>query len=301
MILIDKHRELGISTEKEGFDYLMSTLRQTIRSYDFFVAWEKVLDNVSDVEIPLNILNSLVGKDDIVSKFKDLVRQYPEVVPVVPLLFAERNSDFLIADGSQELFYSFDRQSCYQEKQIDEIAAFVQKCGLLEMLSNKKIKDLVDYVTGVEVGLDTNARKNRTGKLMETIVETLINNICGKWHYNYLSQATVASIRKEFGKVIKTDKSNRSYDFAIYANGRIFLIEVNYFGGGGSKLKAVAGEFTNLSLLVRDNDVTFVWITDGPGWRTSTSQLFSSYGVIEHIFNLHMAENGFLENLLLQA
>ena len=41
---------------------------------------------------------------------------------------------------------------------------------------NKNIKNLVDYVFGIEVGLDTNARKNRGGKNMENVIATILKN-----------------------------------------------------------------------------------------------------------------------------
>jgi type II restriction enzyme len=301
MKLIDKYEEFGISTEEEGFNYLMSTLKQTIRSYDFFVAWDKVLNNVADIEIALHILNSLVGKDDVVCRFKELVIRYPEVVPVIPILFAERNSEFLIADGSNELQYSFKKRSYYHEEQIDGIVNFAEKCGLLGMLANKKIQDLVDYVIGVEVGLDTNARKNRSGELMERLVENYIKNICERRQFKYLTQATATRIKEEFGINVKTDKSRRNFDFVIQADLRVYLIEVNYYGGGGSKLKAVAGEFSNLSTFITNSQVSFIWITDGLGWKSAASPLFEAYGTIDHILNLRMIEDGFLEEILLKV
>ncbi|NLV86951.1 MAG: restriction endonuclease, partial [Clostridiales bacterium] len=77
MKYIDKYKSMGILSENAAFEYIIANLKDTIRTYDFFVAWEKVLGNVSSIEVALNILNTLIGKDDISSKLKELIKQYP--------------------------------------------------------------------------------------------------------------------------------------------------------------------------------------------------------------------------------
>jgi type II restriction enzyme len=50
----------------------------------------------------------------------------------------------------------------------------MRETGLFDLISHHLINNLFDYVTGVEVGMNTNARKNRTGKTMSKIVEGYI-------------------------------------------------------------------------------------------------------------------------------
>jgi type II restriction enzyme len=38
------------------FDYIINTLSETIKTYDFFVDWEKIGDNIKKTEKRLNIL-----------------------------------------------------------------------------------------------------------------------------------------------------------------------------------------------------------------------------------------------------
>lgn len=296
---ISLYQSWGLNTSEEVFDYLLSTLKKTIRTYDFFVAWDKVLKNVSDIEVSLNIMNSLIGKSDIAEQLKNLIKRYPEIVPVIPILIACRESHFDIADLSGDKEHSFNRKASYSDSEISEIVYFAEQCGLLKVLADKNIKNLFDYCIGVEVGLDTNARKNRGGIVMEKLVEVYVKGACEKHGFHYLRQARVKDIELHFGKTIPIDKTDRSFDYAINTGETLFLIETNYYSGGGSKLKAVAGEFINLfSLLSEDPKISFVWVTDGLGWETTKRPLLETFNAIDYVMNVKMLERGLLEEVI---
>ncbi len=301
MKYIEKYRDLGINNETEAFEFLMSTLKDTIRTHDFYVAWEKVLNNVYQIEVGLNILNTLIGKDDIKNRLKDIIRKYPEVVPIIPILIAFRGNIIKVISKEGDIEYSFLKKKIYSEDEIEKIAHFTEESGLLRVMSDKNIKNLVDYTVGIEVGLDTNARKNRSGFAMEKLTEVYIKSICEKCNFRYLRQATVNEIKSVFGKDVITDKANRHFDFAIDTGAKLYLIEVNYYGGGGSKLKSVAGEFSTLFTLVNNDDTGFIWITDGKGWLTAKRHLLETYNLIDYVMNIKMLNEGILEEVLLKG
>ena len=298
MKYIDKYREMSILSENAAFEYLLSNLKDTIRTYDFFVAWEKVLGNVSGIEVALNILNTLIGKDDVASKLKELITQYPEVVPVIPLLIAVRGKTIKIADLGGDIEYSFSKRKSFTDAEIDKIVYFAEKSGLLKVIADKSIKNLVDYSIGVEVGLDTNARKNRSGTAMENLTEVYVKAICEKQGFRYIAQATAAKIKQEFNKDVSTDKADRHFDFAIDTGAMLYLLEVNYYGGGGSKLKSVAGEFSNLFSLVKNETTGFIWVTDGEGWLTAKRPLSETFNMTDYVMNINMIEQGLLEEIV---
>ncbi|HHY06486.1 MAG TPA: restriction endonuclease [Clostridia bacterium] len=299
MKMIDKYKEFGVFSEKAAFEYLLANLKDTIRTYDFFVAWEKIFGNVLKVEVALNILNTLIGKDDLENKLKELIRSYPEIVPVIPLLIAVRETSIKVADMGSDVEYSFAERKRYDDDEIDRIVYFASKCGILNILADKSIKNLVDYYLGVEVGLDTNARKNRSGKAMENLIEVYVKTICDKHGYNYIAQASVTAIKAEWGRDVPTDKSQRCFDFAIKAGENIYLLEVNYYSGGGTKLKSVAGEFKSLFELVKQEPkVGFIWVTDGPGWLTAQHPLLETFNATDYVINIKMIENGLLEEII---
>ena len=295
---INSYKSMGILSENAAFEYLISNLKDTIRTYDFFVAWEKVLGNVSDIEVALNILNTLIGKEDILNKLKELIKRYPEVVPVIPLLIAVRGKTIKIADLGGDVEYSFAKRKTYSDAEINKIVYFAEKSGLLKVIKDKSIKNLVDYSIGVEVGLDTNARKNRSGTAMENLTEVYVKAICEKHGFRYIAQATAAKIKQEFGKDVSTDKADRHFDFAIYTGTMLYLLEVNYYGGGGSKLKSVAGEFSNLFSLVKNDTTGFIWVTDGEGWLTAKRPLSETFNTTDYVMNISMIEQGLLEEIV---
>jgi type II restriction enzyme len=296
---IEKYKELGLLSDSDIFSYLLANMKDTIRTYDFFVAWEKVITNVNNIDVALNIINSLIGKDNIEERLKKLIIEYPEIVPVIPILIAVRNTSIKIADVNGDICYTFKKKKTLTEFEADKIVYFAKKCGLLKVLTDKTIKNLVDYYLGVEVGLDTNARKNRSGATMESLTEIYIKTLCNKHKYEYLAQSTSAKIEDQFGKKIPTDKTDRHFDFAINTGTDIYLIEVNYYGGGGSKLKSVAGEFSSLFRLIEPIDnIHFIWLTDGKGWQTAKRPLSETFQLTDFVFNIKMIEDGLLEEVI---
>lgn len=306
MKYIEAYRsKLGLTSDNEVFDYLLNNTKETIRSWDFFVDWNKINYKISNIEAALNLWNVLVGKDNIKQEFIKLAKKYPDIVPLVPVLVAIRDENIKVLDPRENnLFhfnnYSFHNKKQYYDAEINEAAEFADKSGLFAMLSSQKIKNVVDYVTGVEVGLDTNARKNRSGTSMESIVELFVKDMCDKNQYNYLAQANANKIKDEFNFDIAVDKAKRAFDFVINTGNKVYLIETNFYGGGGSKLKSVAGEFMTLFYLIKNNTPqhSFIWITDGHGWHSARHPLREAFDATDFILNLDMVEKGILNEIL---
>ncbi|HBF7094796.1 TPA: type II restriction endonuclease [Clostridioides difficile] len=302
------YREISnFKTRDEVFNYLVSNVKDTIKGWDYFVNWEKAIGNIKSIERNLNTLNYLIGKDNIEIETRELLAENPQVINVFPILVATRDKSFKILDPTEKNlmnFKEFDfskkrtRKDDLTEEELDNSIEFLKKTNLLSLFEDKTIKSLVDYVLGVEVGLDSNARKNRTGTAMEEIVEVLIKKLCENNGWEYKTQATVIEIESNWGIVVPTDKSQRRYDFAINNNGKLLLAEVNYYSGGGSKLKTVANEFTKLDKSIESGGFQFCWITDGLGWNTAKKPLRDAFDNMRYIFNLDMIEKGALEYLI---
>lgn len=283
---------------EKNFQGLVGTLKNSIKTWDYFVNWEKVFTNSSELEIVLNKLNYLLGKEDLKSEFHRLYTSNPDIAKAFPVLLAVREKQleiFEFADGSIEPF-NFDN---FSSADVDKYFRFLEKTGLVRLFQKEGIKNLVDYVVGVEVGLDSNGRKNRGGTLMEKIVEAHVKKMCSTRGFEYIAQARATDIRNQWGVSVDVNKSERSFDFAVYnpANKKIKLFEVNFYNGGGSKLKAVCGEFKSLYDELKSQEIDFIWITDGLGWHTTTRPLEETYNHNEYVFNLHMVESGILDRL----
>ncbi|MEA3359632.1 MAG: DpnII family type II restriction endonuclease, partial [Thermodesulfobacteriota bacterium] len=137
----------------------------------------------------------------------------------------------------------------------------------------------VCFVLVVNLGLDTNARKNRGGKNMESLV------------------ASVFSKNKiPFEKEVKSDffyeltslgEDIKRFDFVIKTNSKTYLIEVNYYNGGGSKLNETARAYTDIAPKINQyENFEFVWITDGQGWHSAKNKLKEAFNTIPKVYNL---------------
>ncbi|MFA6554213.1 MAG: type II restriction endonuclease [Candidatus Paceibacterota bacterium] len=282
---------------KKDFNNLITTFKSSIKTWDYFVNWNKVFSNSSELEIALNKLNYLLGKENLKEEFVKLYSSNPDIIKALPVLLAVRENKLEIFDKATKNSEFFDFSG--KEKDADKYFEFLSKSGLAKLFQKDGIKNLVDYVMGVEVGLDSNGRKNRGGTLMEEIIGTFLTDFCNKNGYECLAQARPSAIKAKWGFDIKVDKSERSFDFAIYntSNKKLKLFEANFYNGGGSKLKAVCGEFKSLNDELKSQDIDFIWITDGLGWNTTKRPLEETYNHNEYVFNLNMLESGALNEL----
>ncbi|MCT7469848.1 type II restriction endonuclease [Aliarcobacter cryaerophilus] len=294
--------------QTKNFENLKNTLQNSIFTWDYFTDFEKVKRNVKKIEKELNLLNYLIGKENIEEEFLSLVEEYPKVRKILPILIAIRddklsstpiitNMETLIPESKKYIFNDEINENIKKE-----LLIFFKETGLKEFFESKVVKNLVDYCIGVEVGFDTNARKNRTGTLMENIVGNYLQNYCSKYtNFSFIEQATQKRIKEFFNYDIEIDKNSRRFDFALYNKSinKLYLIEVNYYNGGGSKLKATAGEYQYLNDFLKAQNLTFIWITDGIGWFTALRPLEETFNHNDYVINLEMLKNGILEEICL--
>lgn len=153
----------------EQLSLFLSQLLETNATLDYWTDFEKVKRNVADIEISLNTLNYLLGRQDLHSAVKSLWNRDNRVFEVLPILIAVRKRDkkkVVTADGNSKLLY--DYLTSY-----DGVMEFLEGTGLADLFREKVVTNLVDYVFGVEVGLDSNGRKNRSGHVMEALVASI--------------------------------------------------------------------------------------------------------------------------------
>ena len=295
-----------IKSPQERLTIFLESLSITNRTPEYYVNWKKVDRETKKYELELNTLNYLIGKDDIYSEALRLFTKQPNLLKAIPSLIASRDRvlDILTIDNDDNMSFEQLDFKTIDTSRIDDYLKFIEQSGLLNFLQQHANRSLVDYVYGVETGLDSNARKNRSGTTMEGILERHVAKISQEKKLEWKSQATAQFIKDKWGIKVPVDKSERRFDVAVYSkeNHKVWLIETNYYGGGGSKLKAVAGEFTELSQFVvkSDDDVEFVWVTDGQGWKTAHLPLAEAFSHITNVFNLEMLREGFLSELFQQ-
>lgn len=293
---------INLNSDKR-LNVFLSTLSVTNRTPEYYINWKKVDRETKIFELELNTLNYLIGKEDIYNESLKLFTKQPSLLKAIPSLIASRDKvlNILSINNNDNMSFKELDFKKIDSNRIKDYVDFINQSGLLNFLQNKAKRSLVDYVYGVEAGLDSNARKNRSGKIMEDILERYVVKISKEQEIEWKAQATASFIKSNWNIEVPVDKSERRFDVAVYSKERhkVWLIETNYYGGGGSKLKAVAGEFTELSQFVvssKDN-VEFVWVTDGQGWKTARLPLSEAFGHIQNVFNLSMLKEGFLFEL----
>lgn len=285
---------LGVSNEHEAFEYLIDTLKSTNRSADYFVDWDKVFEKVCEVEKEIHLLDVLIGKDDIKKEAIEVFTEYPKTIVAARTLLAIREKEVSLLKQYDSRKYIIEDFRFNKSTSPSDVADFLDRAGLLSIMKDAKIKCLMDYITGVEVGLNSNGRKNRGGKAMEEIIEVLLNEIGFAKGWEIIAEAGTKKIEEKWGLKINTGHADKRLDFAVKTPHQLFLIETNFYSSNGSKLKSTAEEYSNVW---NSYGFPFIWITDGFGWRNNAT-LRDAFEEIDHILNIDMVQKGIFEAIV---
>lgn len=260
----------------QEFTQFLSQLQETNQSLDFFCDFDKIAQNVEDIKLSLCMLNSLIGAQDMRKAVEAIWRRDKTAFRVMDILIAVRS------EGKKKVLDSLNQCVVLDTffNSIDGVMEFLDNTGLTEIFQNRSVKDLVDYVFGIETGLDTNARKNRSGHVMEGVVDKLLMDY-GIAHRSEVYSSEWPAIARALGN------DEKRFDFVIRKGRVTYLVEVNFYSDGGSKLNEVARSYSDIAPKINAvPGFEFVWITDGIGWKKAKNKLQEAYNIIPRVYNL---------------
>lgn len=287
---------------KRDFKNWLSSFRESIADYKYYIDFPKVHKNANEIKIELNILNSLIGSNNIEKDFISLVTQYPTVLKAIPILLAKRESEIYCQDQKLTRTFSFDSNNSLPDNEFDDYCYFMRETGLFELLEKHIINNLVDYVTGVETGLDSNGRKNRGGHLMEDLVEEYITKVGFEKGVSYFKEMNLSDIESrwniDLSAISNTGKTEKRFDFVVKTDNNIYGIEANFYSSGGSKLNETARSYKTIAQESKGiKGFEFVWFTDGLGWKSARNNLEETFDIMEHIYSIADLESGIANKL----
>ena len=248
-----------------NFNDWIKLFRTSICDYGYYVDFEKVYGNIDTIKVELHILNSLVGSRNVEDDFAKLVEQYPQVLKCIPILLAVRSQEIYAVDGDGEFLFNFSNPNY----SIEEYKMFMRKTGLFKLISERIINNLVDYVTGVEVGLDSNGRKNRGGHLMENLVESYLIKAGLRRGVDYFKEMYISDIERKWSidlsNISNQGKAEKRFDFVVKNGGTVYGVETNFYTGGGSKLNETARSYKTIALEAKEiQGFAFVFMSAMP-------------------------------------
>ena len=282
------------------FNTWLATMKNSIASYDYYIDFNKIYQNIETIKIELNMLNSLIGSQNIEQEFISLVTQYPNVLKCIPLLLAVRNNEIYATDGEGEFLYQFQKANY----SLEQYCIFMQKTGLFDLISKHLINNLVDYATGIETGLDSNGRKNRGGHLMENLVENYLQRAGFQKNISYYKELTIKKITEnwniDLSAISNQGKTVKRFDFVVKTADNLYAIETNFYASNGSKLNETARSYKNIALEAKSiPNFTFIWITDGKGWETARHNLEETFDILPTLYNISDLENNIFSTLFI--
>ena len=285
---------------KRNFAEWLLTFTDSIANYKYYIDFETIYKNAEIYKIELNMLNSLIGSQNIEQDFENLIHKYPEVLKCVPILLAVRQTEIIVLDDEGNKFeYNFKNMNY----NVEQYTIFMRETGLFDLLEKHLINNLYDYVLGVECGLNSNARKNRGGHLMENLVEKFIQRAGFTKDKTYFKEMYLQDIERrwklDMSFISNKNQATKRFDFVIKTDKCIYGIETNFYASGGSKLNETARSYKMIAEEAkRVVGFEFVWFTDGMGWISARNNLRETFDNMEHIYNIADMKNGIMKEML---
>lgn len=284
-----------------NFEEWLGKFKNSIADYKYYVDFDKVYQEVDKIKIELNILNSLIGSKTIEKDFEELLIEYPQILKCIPILLAKREKEIFAMDGEGSFNFNFNKMNY----SINDYKMFMKKTGLFDLIQNRIVNNLVDYVTGVESGLNSNGRKNRGGHLMEDLVESFIVKAGFVKNVSYYKEMYLSDVEKKTGldlsRISNNGNTRKRFDFVIFADNCSYGCECNFYAGngGGSKLNETARSYKMIALESQDiKGFKFVWFTDGTAWNSARNNLRETFDVLENIYSIVDLENDIIQKKL---
>lgn len=279
---------------ERNFEDWLAKFRTSISAYDYYTSFENVYRNTNEFKVELNILNSLIGSQDIETDFLNLLDNYPQVLKAIPILLAKRESEIYCNDEKGSFTYNFKRKTLSTK----QYAYFMKETGLFDLISKHLVSNLYDYVLGVNTGLDSNGRKNRGGHLMEDLVESYLK----KANLEYYKEMYIEDVESKFNVSLyplsAPDSPTKRFDFVVKGKNTIYVIECNFYASGGSKLNETARSYELLALEAKKSqNCKFVWFTDGKGWVSARKNLKETFKVLDDMYCIEELEKGIVEEI----
>ena len=283
---------------KRDFKEWFANFTDSIATYEYYTDFSIVYKNIDKIKVELNIMNSLIGSKNIESDFDLLFKKYPEIRKCLPLLIAVREKEIKVIDDGEKLKYNFTNID-----DIELLKRFMRKTGLFDLISNHLVNNLVDYATGVEVGLGSNGRKNRGGHLMEDVLQGFIEKAGFIKNKNYFKEMYLKDIEEKWdidlSSLSNLGKVAKRFDYVVKTNNCIYAFETNFYSSNGSKLNETARSYKMLAEESKNiKGFAFIWITDGLGWQGAKNNLEETFDVMENIYNIKELEQGKLKEIL---
>lgn len=279
---------------KRNFVEWLGTFKDNISDYKYYINFDKVYKNVEENKVEFNMLNSLLGSKNIEEDFINLVTKYPEVLKCIPILLAVRNMEIPAMDEEGAFIYNFKKMN----QSLEQYIVFMNKTGLFDLLANRGVTNIIDFVLGVETGLDSNGRKNRGGHLMEDLIEGYLKSE----GVEYYKEMYLKDVEEKWGvnlsSLSNNGKSAKRFDFVVKTNNMIYGIETNFYTSGGSKLNETARSYKMIAEESKNiQGFKFVWFTDGKGWTSAKKNLEETFDVLDSMYNINDVENGIMKEL----
>lgn len=282
-----------------NFTEWLLTFTDSIANYKYYIDFETIYENAEIYKIELNMMNSLIGSKNIEKDFENLVNKYPEVIKCIPTLLAVRQSEIIVLDDEGNKFeYNFKKMNY----SVVQYKIFMRETRLFDLLENHLVNNLYDYVLGVECGLNSNARKNRGGHLMEILVEKFIQKAGFKKGETYFKEMYLQEIENKWkldmSFISNKNQATKRFDFVVKTDNCIYGIETNFYASNGSKLNETARSYKMIAEESKNIvGFKFVWFTDGTGWYSAKNNLKETFDVLDDIYNIYDLKNGVMKEI----
>lgn len=278
-----------INSEKEiSTDKFLENMNELFLPWNYFTDFEDI-SQLDKYTVEIEELNKLLGLDElkIDEELIKIVKKHPKVIDVLLIMISLSEDKLKKLPIYSPYNYDHKMDKLTQIKTIEEETLyFFDKTNLKQLFVENRIKNIWGYLFHA-VGINTDRRKNKSGKYMELECDKYIKDFCELNNLKYKKQC-----------ILKVEGLSKRVDFLIYLKDKTIVIEVNNYFSHGSKIKAISKEYIQLEKDIAKEDKIFIWVTNGDGWKKERNIICQNLDKLNHFINLKQLKEGYLNKFL---
>lgn len=237
-------------------------------------------------------MDFLARSKDPKNDFMTLMMRSPEVRRCLPLIFASRESEIVIQKEEKDAAVFSSDIFCG----IEDYALLMKESGLFDLIKDGKIRSFYDYALGVEVGIDSAKREYRRRQIKDAVVARHLIESGAE----YYGKVAVGDVKRRWNiDVTHIWNPEKIFDFLAVKDGHVYAIDADIYIEGNPELPDIAEAHKIAAVESEKTDgFSYVWITDGRGWKGAKYSLLDVFRNMKHIYSVKDLEEGVLEKIL---
>lgn len=197
---------------KKEFTSWPDTFQPTLATCDYFTDFEKVNHRIKELKPQIKLVKNILKQDDILIAIETTLNEDFSLMSILPLFIAVNTSKATFIDSNgQYQTISFNKST----NDLSVYMEFIKTSGIVDVLKKVKSVGVEKYLFGILVGMDSNTRKNRMGRLAEDKLEEFLQKTGNPYYKEVTLETIKGRYNVDISQLSNHKVSSKRFDYVM--------------------------------------------------------------------------------------